>query len=150
MDRKEFLKACGLSCLGVLGLAGALQSCGTTYYASSSIQGNRLVIARKEFEMLQDNAVHYRNYIVSKVDSIDYPIIVYRNSDNSYTALLLRCSHQGAELSVNGDMLTCSAHGSEFGKNGEVTQGPAEQQLTTFRVQTDAQNIYIQLLVLVR
>lgn len=63
----------------------------------------------------------------------------------SYSAFLLRCSHQGAELTVNGDVLTCSAHGSEFGKNGEVIQGPAEQQLTAFKVQTDAQNIYIQL-----
>ncbi|MNQ95658.1 Cytochrome b6-f complex iron-sulfur subunit [compost metagenome] len=145
MGRKEFLKICGFSCLGVLGLSGIMQSCGTTHYATTNIQDNRLVVSKKEFEIIESNPIRYRNYIVSKVEGINYPIIIYKNLDETYSALLLRCSHQGAELNVNGDVLTCSAHGSEFGKNGEVIQGPAEQQLTAFKVQTDAQNIYIQL-----
>jgi Rieske Fe-S protein len=145
MDRKEFLKICGFSCLGVIGLSGIMQSCGTTHYAVSNVQGNRLVVSKKEFEITEGNTTRYRNYIVSKVEGINYPIIIYKNLNDNYTALLLRCSHQGAELNVNGDILTCSAHGSEFGKNGNVIQGPAEQQLTSFKVQTDVQNIYIQL-----
>lgn len=145
MDRKEFLKICGFSCLSVIGLSGIMQSCGSTHYAVSNIQGNRLVVSKKEFEIAEDSTTRYRNYVVSKVEGINYPIIIYKNPNDTYTALLLRCSHQGAELNVNGDVLTCSAHGSEFGKNGDVIQGPAEQQLTTFKVQTDVQNIYIQL-----
>lgn len=145
MDRKEFLKICGFSCLSVIGFSGIMQSCGTTHYAASNIQGNRLVVSKKEFEITEESTTRYRNYVVSKVEGINYPIIIYKNLNDTYTALLLRCSHQGAELTVNGDVLTCSAHGSEFGKNGDVIQGPAEQQLTTFKVQTDVQNIYIQL-----
>lgn len=145
MDRKEFLKICGFSCLSVIGFSGIMQSCGTTHYAASNIQGNRLVVSKKEFEITEESTTRYRNYVVSKVEGINYPIIIYKNLNDSYTALLLRCSHQGAELTVNGDVLTCSAHGSEFGKNGDVIQGPAEKQLTAFKVQTDVQNIYIQL-----
>ena len=145
MDRKEFLKICGFSCLGVLGLSGLMQSCGSTHYAVSNIKDNQLIISKQEFEITENTTTRYRNYVVSKVDGINYPIIIYKNLNDTYTALLLRCSHQGAELTVNGDLLTCSAHGSEFGKNGDVIQGPAEQQLTAFKVQTDAQNIYIQL-----
>jgi len=145
MDRKEFLKICGFSCLGIIGLSGIMQSCGTTHYAASNIKGNRLVISKKEFEITEGTTSKYRNQIISKVEGINYPIIIYRNSNDSYKALLLRCSHQGAELSVHGDILTCPAHGSEFGKNGEVIQGPAEQQLTAFKVETDIENIYIQL-----
>lgn len=145
MDRKEFLKICGFSCLGIIGLSGIMQSCATTHYAASKVQGNKLIITKKEFEIIVGEVTKYRNHIVSKVEGIDYPIIIYRNPNNSYKALLLRCSHQGAELNVNGDVLTCPAHGSEFGKNGEVIQGPAEQQLTSFKVETDTENIYIQL-----
>lgn len=145
MDRKEFLKLFGFSCLGVIGLSGIMQSCGTTHYAATNVQGNLLVISKKEFEITEGTTLKYRNHIVSKVEGINYPVIIYRNPNDSYKAILLRCSHQGAELSVNGDILTCSAHGSEFSKNGEVIQGPAEQQLTAFKVETDTENIYIQL-----
>lgn len=145
MDRKEFLKICGFSCLGVLGLSGMMQSCGTTHYATSTIKNNQLILSKKEFEITEKDSTRYRNYVVSKVEGINYPIIIYKNLNDTYTALLLRCSHQGAELTVNGDVLTCSAHGSEFGKDGDVIQGPAEQQLTAFKVLTDTQNIYIQL-----
>lgn len=145
MDRKEFLKVCGFSCLSIFGLSGIIQSCGTTHYANSNLQGNRLVISKKEFEIAEKETIKYRSHIVSKVEGINYPIVIYRNQNEDYSALLLRCSHQGAELTVSGDVLTCSAHGSEFAKNGTVIQGPAEEQLTSFKVQTDAQNIYIQL-----
>lgn len=145
MDRKEFLKICGFSCLGIVGLSGVLQSCATSHYATSKVKDNQLIVSKKEFEINDGDKTRYRSYIISKVEGINYPIIIYKNLNDNYTALLLRCSHQGAELTVNGDLLTCSAHGSEFGKNGEVLQGPAEQQLTAFKVQTDAQNIYLQL-----
>ncbi|MGG7034955.1 MAG: Rieske (2Fe-2S) protein [Flavobacterium sp.] len=145
MDRKEFLKICGFSCLGVIGLSGIMQSCSTTHYVNSAIEGKKVIVSKKEFEILKKDSIAYRKYIVSKVEGIKYPIVIYKNSHDSYSALLLRCSHQGAELNINDDMLTCSAHGSEFSKNGEVVQGPAEENLTTFKVQTDAHNIYIQL-----
>lgn len=145
MDRQEFLKICGVSCLGIIGLSGIVQSCSPTHYANSSIKNNQLTISLKEFEQIEKGIIKYRKYVITKVEGIDYPIVIYKNINATYTAILLRCSHQGAELTVNGDILTCPAHGSEFDKNGIVTQGPAEQQLTAFKTQSDTHNIYIQL-----
>lgn len=145
MDRKEFLKICGFSCLGLLGASSILQSCGSTHYASSVVRNNQVVISKKEFELIKDNIVKQRKYIACKAEGIDYPIVIYKNEKENYTALLLRCTHQGAELTINGDMLSCSAHGSEFDKSGEVVQGPAEKKLYKFKVQSDEQNIYIQI-----
>ena len=52
----------------------------------------------------------------------------------SYTALWMKCTHQGTELHAFGDRLQCPAHGSEFKKNGEVQNGPAADPLRTFPV----------------
>ncbi|MFT6638771.1 MAG: cytochrome b6-f complex iron-sulfur subunit [Flavobacterium sp.] len=145
MKRERFLKICGLSCIGIIGMSGIIHSCSTAHYINSTIKEGQLQILKKEFKIIKDNSISYRNYIIVNVENIKYPIVVYRKNDDKYSAILLKCSHQGAELSVSGDVLTCSAHGSEFDNNGKVLQGPAESQLTTFKIQIDLQNIYIQL-----
>lgn len=144
MDRKGFIKMCGGACLGVTGLAVLLQSCATSY-VTGTVTGDRLQLRKSDFIKIKNDKTTVRRYVLVKPEKLDFPVIVYRNSDNTFTALLLRCTHQGSELTVNGDILTCSAHGSEFGRKGEVIQGPAEQQLKNFPVTTDEQNIYIQL-----
>lgn len=145
MDRKEFIKVCGGACLGLVGIALLNQSCTGTHYALSSVSGDKLSVIKSEFKIIKKNKPDYRKYIVVKNDKLDFPIIVYRKDENSYLAMLMKCTHQGIELNVNGDILTCSAHGSEFSNKGEVIQGPADQKLKIFPVSTDEQNIYIQL-----
>ncbi|MBA3680198.1 MAG: Rieske (2Fe-2S) protein [Bacteroidetes bacterium] len=145
MDRKEFLKVCGGSCLGLMGISLLNQSCTGTHYVQSVADKNQLPVPKTEFTEIKKNKTEFRKYIVVKSDKIEQPIIVYRKADNSYEALLLRCTHQGIELNVNGDILTCSAHGSEFSNKGEVIQGPADQKLKSFVVTNDEKNIYIQL-----
>lgn len=146
MNRGEFLRVCGGACLGLVGMSVLLQSCGTNYFAQLTMNGNRLQIAKTEFEKIKDGKIKYRRYVLVKPETSKYPIIVYRNDDSSYTALLLRCTHQGNELTASGDILTCSAHGSEFSKTGDVLQGPAEEKLISYVVTTDEKNIYIQLI----
>lgn len=132
-----------MGCIGALGMTGLLQSCAPTRYLQAKKNGGSLQIARSEF--LKSDGKKYRRSILVKTDELAYPIIVYRFSDHEYSALLLRCTHQGAELSVNGDLLSCAAHGSEFGTRGEVIQGPADENLVRYTVSTDTDNIYIQL-----
>lgn len=146
MDRKEFLKVCGGSCLGLIGISLLNQSCTGTHYVQSVANNNQLPVSKTEFTKIKKNKTELRKYIVVKSDKLEQPIIVYRKADNSYEALLLRCTHQGIELNVNGDILTCSAHGSEFSNKGEVIQGPADQKLKSFLVSSDEKNIYIQLI----
>lgn len=145
MDRKEFLKTCGYACVGLVGLSAFLQSCTATQYVQGTVTNQVLQVSKNDFLKIKDDKTIVRKYILVKPQESSYPLVVYRNSDNSYTALLLRCTHQDNELSVNGDMLTCSAHGSEFDRNGLVLQGPAEDKLKSFPVTSDENNIYIRL-----
>lgn len=145
MERKDFLKICGGTCLGLVGLSAVLQSCGTAYYAQGTVANNKLQISKTDFIKTNKEKTSVRKYVLVKPANSDFPIVVYRKNDTTFTALLLRCTHQSNELNVNGDILTCPAHGSEFSNTGEVIQGPAEQKLVSYPVTTDEKNIYIQL-----
>lgn len=76
---------------------------------------------------------------------LEFPIYLYRFSDNEYTALLMKCTHQGNELQASGNHLHCSVHGSEFNNKGVVAQGPAERNLRSFKVSFDNEKIFIDL-----
>ena len=143
MERKEFLKICGGACFGIAALSAALQSCGTAFFAQGTVTNNKLQISKADFVKVQKEKTSIRKYVLVKPVNLDFPIVVYRKNETTFTALLLRCTHQSNELNVNGDILTCSAHGSEFSNTGEVIQGPAEQKLVSYPVTTDEKNIYI-------
>jgi Rieske Fe-S protein len=74
-----------------------------------------------------------------------YDVAVQKNSDNSYTALLLQCTHQENQLTPTGTGYHCSLHGSDFDKQGNVRKGPAEQPLHHFEtsVNDNMLNIHI-------
>lgn len=145
MERRNFIKQCSLAGMVCVGLPFILESCGSLHYVQGIVADKHIQVYKSDFLKLKEGATTYRKYIVVKFEGADYPIIVYRNSETEYTALLLSCTHQGNELNVNGDILTCTAHGSEFSNKGEVLQGPAEQKLKSFPVTSDEKNIYIQL-----
>jgi len=147
MNRNEFLKICGGTCLGLIGVSAGLQSCATQNLIQGNLKDNRLQISKSNFikSKNDDQKIKYRKYILIKAEGMDFPIVVYRENDLNYSALLLRCTHQGNQLDVSGDILSCSAHGSEFDKHGNVIQGPAEKSLTSYIVRSDEKSIYIQL-----
>jgi Rieske Fe-S protein len=144
MDRKQFIKTCGGSCLALLGIS-LLQQCVGTHYVQSNVADNKISVAKQEFIHVKKDKQEFRKYIIVKSGGIEQPLVIYRLGEGKYSALLMRCTHQGLELNVNGDILTCAAHGSEFSKFGEVVQGPADQNLKKFNVIEDEKNIYVQL-----
>lgn len=146
MDRKEFLKSCGFACLGAVGVSTLVQSCTAFKHVNAPIINNRLQVPLSGFlQQSKKEGTQYKRYIVVRNEQLNYPLVVYRNSENNYTALLMRCSHQFNELNVNGELLSCPAHGSEFNAKGEVVQGPAEMQLRSFITTADTQHLYIHL-----
>ncbi len=134
MDRKKFIKTCGFACLGGVSVAAILQGCGPAKMVAAPIEGSDLVLPVSEFETLVKGEKQFRPYLVVQNEQLQYPICVYRFSDAQYTALLMRCAHQGTELQVFGNKLQCPAHGSEFSNSGEVLNGPADAPLRTFPV----------------
>lgn len=144
MNRRTFTKSC-IICLGGAIVSPVLSGCQSTHYATGTIESNGLSISKSEFSYLKKDKPVIREYIIVRNDKLEFPIYLYRFSDNEYSALLMKCTHQGNELQASGDHLNCSAHGSEFNNKGVVAQGPAENNLRSFRVSSDNEKIFIDL-----
>lgn len=134
MDRKAFIKTCGFACIGGIGLATVLQSCGTTGLLEGKIAGDDLIVPVSDFETKNGKQGGFKKYVIVQNDILQYPVCIYRFSVNDYAALWMRCTHQGTELQAFGDTLQCPAHGSEFTNKGFVQNGPADKKLRTFPV----------------
>ncbi len=144
MTRQEFLRSCGAMATG-MALSGVfLQSCAGIHYAAFSRDGNRLVVPKSEFSTQKNQKTIERDLVIIKTAASDIPIAVHK-SGSEYTAVLLRCTHRGCELNPGGGQFTCPCHGSEFTLQGTVLEGPAEENLTTYKITTDHDNIYIEL-----
>ncbi|WP_461452352.1 Rieske (2Fe-2S) protein [Mucilaginibacter sp.] len=130
MERKDFLKTCGFACLSGSVLIGALEGCSTSKMVTGTINNSNLIVPMASFQ----NKGLFNKYIVVQQERLKYPICVYRFTETDYSAVLMRCTHQGAELQVFGDKLECPAHGSVFSDTGKVQNGPADTNLRTFPV----------------
>jgi Rieske Fe-S protein len=145
MDRKEFIKTCGFACIGATAMSALLQSCTFSKMITVPITGSDLIFPKSDFEIVRNENKRFKKYLVVQNDQLKYPICVFHLGDNNYTALLMSCPHQGAELQVFGDKLQCPAHGSEFDNHGVVQNAPADRNLRHFPVTVDNTNIIISL-----
>jgi Rieske Fe-S protein len=109
------------------------------------MEQNGLSVLKSEFSYLKKDKPLLREYIIVRNEKLEFPIYVYRFSNDDYSALLMKCTHQGNELQASGDHLSCPAHGSEFNNKGAVAEGPAEDNLRAFKVTTDNDKIFIDL-----
>ncbi len=134
-----------MACIGASALAALFQSCATSGALTGTIEESDLLVSLKEFETKAGTAVHFKKYILVHNDKLKFPICVYRFDAQTYSALWLQCTHQGAELQVFGDKLQCPAHGSEFDHNGKVSGGPAEANLRSFPVSMEKDYLKISL-----
>ena len=142
MERKDFIQHCGFACLGGAMFFSMLEGCNSTKIVSGKISDSDLVVPVSYF-LIKENK--YRKYIVVQNEKLSYPVCVYRFNEQDYSALLMRCTHQGTELQVFGDKLACPAHGSEFSNKGVVRNGPADTNLRTFPVTVQNNQINISL-----
>jgi nitrite reductase/ring-hydroxylating ferredoxin subunit len=145
MDRKGFIKTCGLACMGASGLALFLQSCEGSKSITAKFSADHILVPLRDFEIVKNKMITYRKYIIVQNEKLQYPIYVYRFSEEDYSALYMRCTHQGTELTAFGDKLVCSAHGSEFDNRGNVQTAPAESVLRSFPVVIENKEIKISL-----
>lgn len=141
MERKEFIKTCGFACLGTTIFSPLLQGCVSAKSISAKINGEDLIVPLSNFE--KDGKT--LKYLVVNNSQLQYPIYVFRFSENHFTALYMQCTHQGNEVTAYGEKLVCSAHGSEFDNKGNVTNGPASNPLRKFQLELDNHNILISL-----
>jgi len=145
MERKKFIKNCCYTVIGLPLIGSALQSCGSLYYASSQLRENKLVVAKTEFWKVKNDKKVSRKFVLIKTDVSQFPICLYKLKEDEYVASLLRCTHRSCELNVGGGIYSCPCHGSEFSISGKVIEGPAIDDLKTYRTDSDNENIYIEL-----
>ena len=93
----------------------------------------------------QKGSTAYRSFIIVRNDALQFPICVFRFTEQEYSAVWMKCTHQGAELQASGEMLQCPAHGSEFNNKGKVMSGPASDHLRTFPVTVTNTELFIDL-----
>lgn len=134
MDRKQFLKTCGIGCLAGLAGISVLQGCSAPQILSKEIDGSDILVPAADFEIKGKNGISFKKYIIIQNELLKAPICVHRFSASDYAALFMVCTHQGAELQVFGDKLQCPAHGSEFSSRGHMENGPADKDLRKFPV----------------
>ncbi len=145
IKRKEFIKQCGKICLGGAVAGSFLESCAGNYYASSTISNNQLAISKREFIELKNEVAKPRKYVLVRTEKLNFPICVYKLNENTYSALLMECTHKSCELTPHGDYLICPCHGSEFNNYGQVQNPPAETDLPNFKVTHNDENVYVHL-----
>ncbi|MEO8516813.1 MAG: Rieske (2Fe-2S) protein [Flavobacterium sp.] len=145
MNRKEFLKTCGFGCVaGIVGVA-TLQSCSSSQVLTKEIKGSDILVPVADFEIQSEGKNEFKKYVIVQNEILQYPICVYRFDSKNYSALLMKCTHQGAELQAFGDKLQCAAHGSEFSSNGVAESGPAQQDLRKFPISIENNTLKISL-----
>jgi Rieske Fe-S protein len=145
MDRRNFLKKSCTACLSLTVISSMVSSCISTKYVAGKVGQDGIAIDKDDFKIRQKGGTAYSSFVIVRNEILKYPICIYRINDNEYTALWMRCTHQGAELQASGDVLQCSAHGSEFNSKGQVRNGPANIALRTFPVRVTNNEIFIDL-----
>lgn len=123
-----------MGCIAVYSGIALLDSCTSVKYLNANINGDYLDLPLTAFTNSNNTENEFHEYLVVQNARLKYPICVYRVSNDTYRALLMRCTHQGTELRAFDDRLQCPAHGSEFSNTGEVQNGPADTGLRTFPI----------------
>ncbi|MEO8772116.1 MAG: Rieske (2Fe-2S) protein [Ferruginibacter sp.] len=144
MERRDFLKgACRICLLGAaIGTVSTnLTSC------SPKIAGNntfRPVVNNNQVEVPLSIFDNNAFQVISPA-KYEFEISVEKKPDNTYKALLLKCTHYQHQLTTTGNGFTCSLHGSKFDKEGNVLKGPAETPLQELKTQIVKDTLLIQL-----
>jgi Rieske Fe-S protein len=99
--------------------------------------GERLEIRRDDFTN--------SNYKIVRSSLLNNSIFILKKNDLDYSAHLMKCTHNGAGLSVSGSSLMCPLHGSTFTMEGDVIKGPAKAALTSYPVVISQDKITVML-----
>lgn len=145
MERSEFLKRCSWACLSGISLSAVLQGCSTGYYIPFTLEGNQLKVKKTDFVEVKKDKFLEHHWVLVQSDKYPEPIYLRKGENDSFTAVLLHCQHKGCEVKPGTEFLVCPCHGSEYTAIGKVVQGPSERDLQKFRIQTDADYLYIEL-----
>ena len=145
MKRRKFIKSCCTAGLGIPFMGTMLLSCESLYYAKVSVKSNKILISKSEFFKIKDGKTVSRKFVLVKTEKVNFPVCVYQINEGEFVSSLLMCTHQKCELNVAGGQYSCPCHGSEFSTSGKVLEGPAEDDLITYKTKIENEHIIVHL-----
>jgi Rieske Fe-S protein len=139
MERKEFIKKSCTLCLAIGAGWGIIElsACAHLPMFKAELKDNKVAVPLSLFAS--------GSLQIMSVKGVEYDIALRKEKDNSYTALLMRCTHADNQLASTGSGFVCSLHGSTFDEEGAVTQGPAEASMKRYPTSVTDTNIIITL-----
>ncbi len=139
MDRRKFISQSCTMCvaIGAGMVAGSLASCSTLPVYKAAIADKKVSVPEALFVTTDFQLIQPKN--------LYYNIGLKKETDGTYTALLLRCTHADNQLTPSGNGYSCSLHGSTFNKEGQVTKGPAQRPLKKYPTEIISNQIIINL-----
>ena len=139
MQRRTFLQSsCNACLLFATGwILPALSGCGPGAYSvfNTEIKGDRVEVP--------DTAFAKGSLVLVRPKGWYYSIALRKRADSSYSARLLKCTHQDNQLTASFNGYSCSLHGSGFNPEGQVVKGPAERALKSYPVTIESNQIVI-------
>jgi Rieske Fe-S protein len=139
MERRVFLRTTCSYCLaaGAGLLLGSLSSCSTTPYLETEVVDGKIDVPLSAFLGSEYQLLRPKNLL--------FDIALRKNSDGTFRALVLQCTHASSELNAAGEGYTCPLHGSTFDMEGNVTHGPAQQPLRELRTEQTQNTVVVHL-----
>lgn len=81
-----------------------------------------------------------------RFDYMDTPLMVIRQSDGTYGAYSLVCTHLGCivKWEVKNHDFYCPCHAGKFDENGINISGPPPKPLTKYKLSIEGNDIYVE------
>ena len=129
MDRRDFLHDCGRACLLILAAPLVIGSAGCS--ATSVLQLSANTDRTVDVPL---SAFAASGRAIVRCEQLTDDVLVTRNLQGEWRALLMRCTHRDQPLVAVSNGLACNSHGSRFDLNGQVTKAPAVAPLHLYRI----------------
>jgi len=134
MKRREFLQSTSIIGVGLLtGCTPTSES--TPIELQTTIVDNKILVDITKINQIEPSVVAWGKKRIGVIE----------NSDGSFHASVMTCTHRGCTVSKVKDQYICPCHGARYTYQGKLTKGPAEQDLMALTVTSDTKFVYIHL-----
>ncbi len=141
MQRREFLLTGSRACAALLAVPAiaSLEGCASSKaLALDPAEGSSILdVPLSAFEKNGSARIATKR--------LEDPLLVVKEADGTYRALLLKCPHKGGPIERKGDGFECPWHHSTFDASGNVTKGPAKTGLKSFPTTVNATSVQVDL-----
>ena len=138
-SRRNFIKQSCSMCASIAGmgiLASQFSGCAPLPMCKGDICKGVISVPLSSF-------TDKNKIVIVRNKQLEFDILLVKQTEDIYYALLMKCTHQENPLTANPSGLFCSTHGSTFDLHGNVTKEPALNPLKKFKTKVNNSSIEI-------